>query len=201
MAWGQGGATDQGRALSKWQRSLQGRQQMMESQASRTQQNIAGEQWDWQRKIYGEQAAAAKEAAGGLAGMVEQYNTAYGEARAANEARYQQMLGIADQTTGQRAADVRSDYGQQESSMMQGLARQGMAGTTVGATMKTGIQREKQSSLNRLADQMQGTKLGIIERREDEYPQSDILLQLAQALGQGGGGAGIWSALSNMRTG
>ena len=176
-------------------------QQDMERKASIRQYQLARDQFNWQKEIYGERKAATAEAATGLEGMVEQYNTAYAEARSANEARYQQMLGIADQTTGQRAADIRSSHGQQESSMMQGLARQGMAGTTVGSTMKMGIQREQQSSLNRLADQMQGTKLGIIERREDAYPSSDILLQLAQALGQGGGGEGIFGALTGMTTG
>lgn len=174
----------------------------MRKEAAAFQQALAASQWKMQRDIYGRQTAAAQEAASGLTGMVEQYNVAYGEARTANEARYQQMLGITDQTTGQRAADIQGAYGQQSSNIMQRLARQGLAGTTIAPTMGMGVEREKQSALNRLADQMQQTKLGIIERREDEYPRSDIIMQLAGALGQGGGGAGatgIYGALTGMR--
>lgn len=130
--------------------------------------------------------------------LVESYNRAYQEARQANESRYQQMLGIADQTTGQRAADIRSAYGNQQAGMMQNLARLGMANTTVAPTMQLGVAREREASLNRLADEMQGTKLGIIERREDKYPDAGMLAGLFQTAGTGlsqPGSAGAISAL------
>jgi len=189
---------------SSSQTSWLGQHESQYDSGAAMQQMLAQEQWDWQKKLYGEQTAASREAAGGISAMIDQYNQAYGEAKTANEQRYQNMLGIANQTTGQRAADVRDAYGRLESSMMQNLARTGMANTTVAPTMKMGVEREKQSSLNRLADEMQGTKLGIMERREDEYPQSDIILELVRALGQGGSGAGgtaIYNALSNLQVG
>ena len=95
----------------------------------------------------------------GLQGLVGQYNVAYGQAREANEARYQQLLDISSQTTGQREADIRASYTGQGADIRQQLSRQGMAGTTIAPTMQMGVQREQQSSLNRLADQMQQTKL------------------------------------------
>jgi hypothetical protein len=128
----------------------------------------------------------------------------YEEAKAANEQRYQQMLGIADTTTGQRAADIRSSYAEQGAQQQQNLARLGMSGTTIAPTMQMGVQREQQSALNRLADQMQQTKLGIIERREDEYPKSDVILALTKAMMQGGGAAGaggLLEALGTMKVG
>jgi len=129
---------------------------------------------------------------GGLGSLVQNYNQAYQQARSANEARYNQMLQIANQTTNQQAADVRSSYGQQQANMMQGLARTGMANTTVAPTMQMGIQREQQSSLNRLADTMQQTKLGIMERRTDAYPDQGGLMQAIQSIGGGiGGGQGM----------
>lgn len=153
----------------------------------------------------GERQAGAigKAGAGALGGLVESYNQAYQSARTANEQRYQQMLGITDQTTQQRAADVRSAYGQQQAGMMQGLARTGMAGTTVAPTMQMGVQREQQSALNRLADQMQGTKLGIMERKTDKYPDMSMIASLASMFGQGlgqagGGGAGIAQLLGSL---
>lgn len=128
----------------------------------------------------------------GMGSMVSEYNRAYGAARTANEQRYQQMLNIAGQTTGQRAADIRSAYGQRESGIMQQLARTGMANTTVAPTMGLGIERERQSALNRLADQMQQTKLGIIERRKDAYPEMAPVASAIQQVGAGlGGRAGL----------
>lgn len=156
--------------------------------------------WDLQWEDYlrqkQEQQTAAQQIGGGLTGLVNQYNQAYTGAKAANEQRYQQMLGIADQTTGQRAADIRSDYGQQGSKVMQNLARLGMANTTVAPTMQMGVNREMQSSLNRAADELQGTKLGIMERRTDKYPDIGLLTQLISGAGQLGGGTGLASIIS-----
>jgi len=139
----------------------------------------------------------------GLESLVSNYNQAYGAAKSANEARYQQMLDIANQTTQQRSADIRSSYGQQSSDMMQQLARLGMSNTTVAPTMQMGIQREQQQAQNRLADQMQQTKLGIIEKRKDAYPDAASLQSIIAGIGsQYGGGQGLSSmltALSGMR--
>lgn len=129
--------------------------------------------------------------ASALSKLIKHYNKAYQKAREANEARYQQLLDITGQTTGQRQADIRQAYGQQGANIAQQLARQGMAGTTVLPTMQMGVSRERESALNRLADQLQGTKLGIIERRQDKYPDLGILTSLASTMGQAAGPAGI----------
>lgn len=136
------------------------------------------------------------EVQGGLQSLVANYNQAYGQAKAANEARYQQMLRIADQTTNQRAADITSDSASASASAMQNLARLGMANTTVAPTLKMGFDREKNESLNRNADQMQQTKLGIIERRADDYPDLSSLQSIIAGIGsQYGGGSGIATML------
>jgi len=160
------------------------------------QQRLAQEQWDWQKRLYEQQAKQSEQLGGSLSRLINQYNTAYGQAKAANEQRYKQLLDIADQTTGQREADIRSDYAGREADIIQQLARWG--GSTVGSVLGLGVEREKQSALNRLADEMQGTKLGIIERREDEYPSSDVIVSLVNALGQGTGNADLFSALGNI---
>lgn len=139
-----------------------------------------------------------------LTDLVQKYNEAYQQAKAANEARYQQLLGITEQTTGQREADIRQAYGQQGAQIGQSLARSGLAGTTAAPTMQMGVAREQESALNRLADQMQQTKLGIIERREDRYPELGMISQLAGALGQAGGAGGIsglFKALGGLQLG
>jgi len=153
-------------------------------------------------KLTGATGGDAQQAAGGLQTLIRNYNQAYTEAKAANEARYQQMLEIANQTTGQRMADVTSAYGRQSSDIMQQLARLGMGNTTIAPTMQMGVEREKQAALNRTADEMQQTKLGIIERRQDEYPDSGSIAELVTALmgayGASGGGK-IATALSGMK--
>ena len=169
----------------------------------------------------------------GLQNLVQGYNVAYEQARRANEQRYQQLLSGADESIAQRqvagqemlgtlgdisqqeAADIRSEYGQQRSNIMQQLARQGMGGTTVAPTMGLGVQREQSAALNRLADafartklgvqaqeasamdQLRQQRLGIIERREDRYPDLSSLQSIIAGVGaQYGGGMGIPTMLS-----
>jgi hypothetical protein len=111
-------------------------------------------QWEAQKKI--------KQRRAHITTMFGQMGEQSKAAEAASDARYQQMLDIADKTTGQRGADIRSDAAGQSAASMQRLARLGMGNTTVAPTMQMGIEREKQGALNRLADTMQGTKLGIL---------------------------------------
>lgn len=119
------------------------------------------------------------------AGNVSAYNKAFAEAKLGNETRYQQLLDIANSTTTQRAKDIGVDYGQREADSMQNLRRLGMGNTTIAPTLGMGFGRQKNAALDRLADQMQGTKLGIIERRTDAYPDLASLMSLGQ-MGIGG---------------
>lgn len=138
----------------------------------------------------------------GLQDVVGGFNTAFTEANQANEARYQQLLGLSRQDVGQqqigqtydqlsalaagqpaggqdfeasrqrqrdilaggtsqRQADIRSSFSEQNIAAQQQLRRSGLGGTTVGASIAGGFEREKQSSLNRLAEQFQGQRLGV----------------------------------------
>ena len=186
------------------------RRNLMQGQQADTQQRLAMRsglldeaKWQQQKKWYAERAAGAKKGAKGLSALIGSYNKAYGRARTANEQRYQEMLGIMDQTTGQRATDIRSEGMGEQANIMQRLARSGMGGSTVGATLRAGVRRGTQSNLNRLADTMQGRRLGIMERRTDEYPQAGMITALASLLGQSGGGnaGNLAGALGKMRMG
>ncbi len=133
--------------------------------------------------------------------LVESYNKAYGEAKSANEARYQQLLGITDETTGQRAADIRGRGEEERADLQQSLARTGLSNTTVSPTLTVGSKRREGEALNRLADQLQGTKLGIIERRTDAFPDPAALQSSLSRLGEGYGSAGmetLFNALANV---
>jgi hypothetical protein len=169
---------------------------------SAMQQMLASEQWDMQKDLLRKQIAASREGASGLQAMVGQYNTAYQEARAANEARYREMLGIADTTVDQRTADIRSAGASEKADIMQQLSRLGMAGTTVAPTLKRGVESETQKRIDRSKQQLAGMRIGVRERRTDEYPRSDIIMALAQALGSSPAGpGGIVKALSGMNLG
>ena len=177
-------------------------EQQLASQAQSD--RLAREQWAMQQKRYAQQTKGAKAGAKGLQALIGSYNRAFGTARTANEKRYQEMLGITDRTTGQQAADIRSEGVGEQANIMQRLARQGMAGSTVGATMRKGVRRDTRAELRRSADALQGRRLGIMERRTDAYPQSGMITNLATLLGQSGGGVNTGSmlkALGNMRLG
>jgi hypothetical protein len=176
---------------------------MATSQADAKQRELA----DWQFSQQKNQAAYDKQAIGRLGGgyesMIENYNKAFGAATEGNEARYQQMLGIADQTTDQRLADVSSAYNQRGSDIQQKLASLGMANTTVAPTMQFGVDRERQSALNRTADEMQQTKLGLIASKDDNYPDLGSLQSIIGATGSAFGTRGIdamLAAFGNVRS-
>lgn len=126
----------------------------------------------------------------GLVNLVNEYNRSYAQARYDYEQRYNQMLGIADSTTSQQQADVRAQYAGQRSTGMQKLQRLGMANTSLTSSMQQGLQRGESDSLNRLADTMQQTKLGIIGSKktaQELAPSRDMILAaLAQAQGASG---------------
>ena len=167
----------------------------------------------------------------GLGNLVQSYNEAFGRATEANESRYrdllgtadqdfanrqatdQRMLGVVNQTTGQREADIKQSYREQRANQMQELARTGMANTTIAPTLRAGSRREEQSSLNRLADEMQGTrlgvlgrigdqsqatKLGIMERREDAFPDKNMISNLVSQIGIGQQGDLLPSILGSL---
>lgn len=98
----------------------------------------------------------------GLNNLLNQYNQAYAQAKFQNEQKYNQQLGLVDQVSGQQRADTISGFQNQQAEQMQNAARLGMS-NVLSPSIKTGIQREQQSALNRLADQMLGTKLGVMQ--------------------------------------
>ena len=156
--------------------------------ARRASQVMAQQRALRQQQAFAPFGAPSPGVTGGMQSLVEQYNRAYQQALQRSRQHYRQMLGTVEQTTGQRAADIRTAYGQQQSQMMQQLARQGMAGTTIAPTMQMGIARERESSLNRLADLMQQTKLGVMQQKQIQYPApiESIIAGVGQYYGGGG---------------
>lgn len=186
------------------------------------------------RRALADLGGPSQELIGGLGGLTSAYNQAYGQARQANEARYREMLGISrgetqrqagvqqgmlgaiGEETGQRAADIRAEGAGREAGIMQRLARQGMAGTTVAPTMREGVRRGTSEQLNRLSDLMlgrklgvmgqiaaprRGTELGIMERRTDKYPEQGLLTEALRSVGSTYGGQGLTAMISALSGG
>ena len=127
----------------------------------------------------------------GIESLIDNYNQAYGEAKASNEQRYQQALGILNQNTGQRLADVRSDAGGEKSKIFQNLARSGLGGSSVGNVEAAGVDRRMNEELNRTSDALAGSRAGLIERREDTYPDQGGLMGLISGMMSGQGSKGL----------
>lgn len=140
----------------------------------------------WQQKLafYQNLLGQRNAQAGQLGDVVNQYNQAFNQAKAANEAKYNQALGLPDQYSGQQAADIRAQYANQRSAALQNLARTGLGNTTIGSTVTQGLAREQTSALNRLADQVLQQKLGVMQNFEYKYPEATIPATLIGALTQ-----------------
>lgn len=106
----------------------------------------------------GEQSQAAEAANVALFGQMGEQSRG---AQAASATGYEEMLGLAGQTSGQRTADIEQSAAGQRATIAQQQARLGMSGTTVGTTLGQGVGRWEQAEKNRLADQMLGRQLEI----------------------------------------
>ncbi len=137
------------------------------------------EQWDFLKGTYQQ----GTQGTGGLNDLINQYNKSYAEGKYANEARYQQQLGLVGQATDQRRADIMSQYAQQQANTQQQLARTGLSNTTIAPTLASGVEREKQATLNRLTDQMLQEKLGVIGQQQQiapsYLPTTDVMKTMA----------------------
>jgi len=121
-----------------------------------------------------------------LAGWQDTYNTALGDINGLGE---------------QQRKDVRNDYMKQGEELKSSLMDRGMSNTTVRDTMLAGNLSEQENSLNRLEDSLIRERmnialplrtgmLGFMERREDNYPDFNQLMQLSQMMGMSGSGTG-----------
>lgn len=153
-----------------------------ETAEGRANRALQGSMFQQQLDFYNKMLGLQREQTGGLSSLINSYNQQFAEAKAANEAKYKEALGLVDQTSGQQAADIRSDYAKQRSSALQNLARSGMSNTTVGSTLSQGLQREESASLNRLADALLEQKTDIMQGFEYKYPEAGITQAAIAAL-------------------
>lgn len=130
--------------------------------------------------------------------------SAFNEAKKANETRYNDILSLIDQTRTRVMGDINSygqsriddtnrDYDTMAANDLAALAQRGMPGSSRRAVVQGVNQREKQYALNNLEDQLRRGRAdaeaqyldrtaGVMERRTDDYPQNNI--DIAGLIGQ-----------------
>lgn len=142
------------------------------------------------------------------------YEKAAKEAKAANEARYQEAMGIYDQIISQyqpggqfgQGALAQYEIGKTKalSQGMQNLVSSGLSNTTVAGAMPMQYEQEVGTPFRlqledmrmRLLSEAQQNKAGLIERRQDVYPDPNLMANLqSQASSYRGGGMQLIGAL------
>ena len=139
-------------------------------------------EFDAQMQLYRDMFAGYQQQGQGTTSLINTYNQAFNAAKVEQQGRYQSTLGALGSMTGQRESDIRSDYAKQQANALQNLNRLGMGNTTIGSTLSQGSQREQQSSLNRLTDQMVQERLGVEKAFPTVFPQSDITVATIGAM-------------------
>lgn len=165
-------------------------------------QGWAGDRVQEQNPYASQQQSAQMSPLGSLANA---YQTAQDEARAANEQRYENILGgyqdrydrAMSQLQGvgeQQRTDLNRRYNSNKGEIATSLVARGMSNSTVKDNLEAGNERERDNSLNRLEESLTRERLGydtqlrddqlkFMERRNDTYPDLNQLLQLAQMMG------------------
>lgn len=170
--------------------------------------------------LYGQSSwgAAAGAGAGGGIGtspqdLISQYQTAYDQAKSANETRYNEILGGYRSRRDRALADLQGSGDQERKDIAQRVSNfagklnqsnvdRGLAGTSaMGATgvAATKMQNDEEGRLNeRLRQQRIGLDTGLdqdtlqfMERRNDTYPDFEMLSRLSQGMGGASGGGGL----------
>lgn len=156
--------------------------------------------------------AGAGSAGGGAGAVAGAYDQAQIDATNANEQRYRDILSGYGSAFDRQTANV-AQAGQVQSAALnrqfdnlqtkntQDAVGRGLAGTTILPSMRRGTENSRAQAQNELADQVRQQQLGVdqqatqatlgfMERRDDNSPDLNQALALAQAMGQGGGGGG-----------
>lgn len=147
------------------------------------------------------------------ANLMKEFQDAFDKANAANESRYQEILGgyknrrtraLTDlQGSGdQERKDIMSRFAGLGSRQSQDMVSRGLSGTTIKPTMEQGLMREQADATGALDERLRQQRIGLdsgleqdtlsfMERRTDSGPDYAQLMALMNQMGQAGGGATI----------
>lgn len=153
--------------------------------------------------------------------LLDEYNQSELEARLANERRYANILergqgrydtamDLVSRLGGSEATEIDRQYDNVKGAIGQDMISRGLSNSTIKPTMELASERERTRAHGELRDRMTGRILnqhgqlsgdimGVMERREDEYPDYNRLQALSQQYGQaaglgGGYGGGGYTA-------
>jgi len=137
--------------------------------------------------------------------LEEEFKQKWQEAKEANEKRYQEILSgyekeyrdAMDKLRGMGAAakkEISDSYGKAQAASLQNLARSGLLSSTVAPSVLSQIRAAETKTLESLNEQIRremlqymtgitSDRLAFMERREDVYPDVQMLLELARGLG------------------
>jgi hypothetical protein len=124
-------------------------------------------------------------ASSGLLDIVKQLQKAQADANAANEKRYQDILGMYG-SLGQ-AGETRIAKGEQQAQAKstQDLTNRGLGNTTITGAMSRGISSDAETARQQLGEGITRDKAGVMERRTDQGPDmgmyGNLLMQASKA--------------------
>ena len=164
-----------------------------------------GQNVPMRRGSYGARASAPMDP---MSYMINSYQSAWDQARNANEQRYRDILGgwrsmgskamgLAGSLGQSRMGDINRQFNALRGSSMQDLTSRGLGNSTIRPSINAGIERQRGYALTNAADAATQQQLGVLggmgremlgfaERREDEYPDYNQLEKLAGEMGQYG---------------
>lgn len=140
--------------------------------------------------------------------LMDEQKKAFEEAKAANESRYQDILGGYNKSKedaigtiqamgAQERADIEQNAKNRYAQVQQDTTSRGLTGTTILPTLQAGVNRDSLAEQGRLADRMRSLqvntqmstdrdRLGFMERREDVYPDMSSYMNLMSQYGNTG---------------
>lgn len=123
----------------------------------------------------------------GLQDLIRRFEQREGEAREANERRYEQTLGDYRRQGFQSKADVRRGVAEEQAQNMQQLISQGLGSSTVLQSLNTRTAERGARESARIDEAVAGNLARVRESRYDEYPDlnsiADLIAQLTAARG------------------
>ena len=142
-------------------------------------------------------------------GLADEYQTAFDEAKAVNEQRYEDIdkgyserldtamnelegLGLHE------SAQINQRYDELFAEGQQDAVSRGLSGSTLMPTLRAGVDQQRSQDLGALEERLSASKsqtysdlfgqqLQFQERREDMYPDFNLLAKLSQMQGAAGG--------------
>jgi hypothetical protein len=161
---------------------------------------------------------------GAMSGIMDKLKGWQDQANAANEKRYQEILGdygkqkdLVQSMGGQEAADITQRYQSAFGSGMQDLISRGLSGSTLLPSLKMGMAKRESADQGRLQDRLKANTLNVMqneanfkERRTDSFDMGPYLQMLQQIgaggygmaspAGGGGGGGYAWGGSGNSQS-